>query len=89
MLLFCRLPDEASGEIPAACVVMNSNAEENQQEIMDFIASNVAHYKRVKVLQFVDRIPKSPSGKIMRRLIKEQMLENMNASSKAPAIRRL
>ncbi|CAK9144318.1 unnamed protein product [Ilex paraguariensis] len=83
------LPDETSGEIPAACVVMNSNAEENQQEIMDFIASNVAHYKRVKVLQFVDRIPKSPSGKIMRRLIKEQMLENMNANSKASAIRRL
>ncbi|KAG5227937.1 Ca4CL [Salix suchowensis] len=63
------LPDEEAGEIPAACVVMSK-----------FVASNVAHYKKVRVVQFVDSIPKSPSGKIMRRLLKEKMGSGSKAS---------
>ncbi|KAL4282141.1 hypothetical protein GQ457_03G008770 [Hibiscus cannabinus] len=69
------LPDEDVGEIPAACVMMNPNAKESERDIMDYVASNVAHYKKVRVLQFVDTIPKSPSGKIMRRLLKDKMME--------------
>ncbi|CAK9176607.1 unnamed protein product [Ilex paraguariensis] len=83
------LPDEAAGEIPGACVVMNSRAKESEEEIMEFVSSNVAHYKRVRVLQFVDKIPKSPSGKIMRRLIKEKMVENIKPNSKIGVERRL
>ncbi|XWS34549.1 hypothetical protein CRYUN_Cryun21dG0048300 [Craigia yunnanensis] len=75
------LPDEEAGEIPAACVVMNPNAKENETDIMDYVASNVAHYKKLRVLQFVDTIPKSPSGKIMRRLLKERMIENMGKNN--------
>ncbi|KAK8655588.1 hypothetical protein V6N13_108162 [Hibiscus sabdariffa] len=71
------LPDEEAGEIPAACVVMNPNAKESERDIMDYVASNVAHYKKVRVLQFVDTIPKSPSGKIMRRLLKDKMMETL------------
>ncbi|XP_073127508.1 4-coumarate--CoA ligase-like 1 [Henckelia pumila] len=71
------LPNEESGEIPAASVVLNSKAKESEEDIMNYISSNVASYKRVRVLQFVDAIPKSPSGKIMRRIIKENMIKNM------------
>ncbi|GAY44127.1 4-coumarate--CoA ligase-like 1 [Citrus sinensis] len=71
------LPDEEAGEIPAACVVMNPNAKESEDDIMDFVASNVATYKKVRVLHFVDGIPKSHSGKIMRRILKDKMLEKM------------
>ncbi|KAI5665702.1 hypothetical protein M9H77_15555 [Catharanthus roseus] len=70
--------DEEAGEIPAACVVMNTEAKETEEEIMEFVASNVAHYKKVRKLRFVDSIPKSHSGKIMRRLIKEKMTQNVN-----------
>lgn len=69
-----RLPDEEAGEIPAAWVVLNSKAKESEEDIINYIASTVAQYKRVRVVQFVDSIPKSPSGKIMRRLIKEKMI---------------
>lgn len=72
-----RLPDEEAGEIPAAWVVLNSKAKESHDDIINFVASTAAHYKRVRVVQFVDSIPKSPSGKIMRRLIKEKMLEKL------------
>ncbi|KAI9169334.1 hypothetical protein LWI28_010796 [Acer negundo] len=61
------LPDEEAGEIPAACVVINKNSKESEQDIINFVASNVANYKKVRALQFVDTIPKSPSGKILRR----------------------
>ncbi|XP_060191634.1 4-coumarate--CoA ligase-like 1 [Lycium barbarum] len=71
------LPDEEAGEIPAAWVVLNSKAKESNEDIINYIASTVAHYKRVRMVQFVDSIPKSPSGKIMRRLIKEKMLERL------------
>lgn len=69
------LPDEEAGEIPAACVVINKEAKETEEQIMEYVSSNVAHYKKVRRLQFVDAIPKSHSGKIMRRLIKEKMVE--------------
>ncbi|XWS22773.1 hypothetical protein CRYUN_Cryun29cG0065100 [Craigia yunnanensis] len=75
------LPDEEAGEIPAACVVMNPNAKESETDIMDYVTSNVAHYKKVRVLQFVDTIPKSSSGNIMRRLLKEKMIENTGKNS--------
>lgn len=71
------LPDQEAGEIPAACVVMNSKATETEEDVMNFVTNNVASYKRVRVVQFVDAIPKSPSGKIMRRVVKENMLKNL------------
>lgn len=72
---FFRLPDEEAGEIPGASVVMAPGAKESEEDVMNYIASNVAHYKKVRVVQFVNTIPKSPSGKIMRRLIKDKMME--------------
>ncbi|KAL3525878.1 hypothetical protein ACH5RR_014250 [Cinchona calisaya] len=70
------LPDAEAGEIPGAWVVMSPEAKENEEDITNYVASNVAHYKKVRRLQFVDTIPKSPSGKIMRRLIKDKMVAN-------------
>ncbi|KAJ8628822.1 hypothetical protein MRB53_022145 [Persea americana] len=74
------LPDEEAGEIPSACVVMRTDAKENEEDIMKYVASTVATYKRVRVLHFVDKIPKSPSGKIMRRLVKETMLKKLGTA---------
>ncbi|GLU06216.1 hypothetical protein SLE2022_232650 [Rubroshorea leprosula] len=75
------LPDEEAGEIPVACVVMNRNAKESEEDIINYVAANVANYKRVRMVRFVDSIPKSSSGKIMRRLLKDMMLEKIRTSS--------
>lgn len=77
MFQICRFPDEEAGEIPAACVVMNSNAKASEEEIMNYVGKNVANYERVRVVQFVDAIPRSASGKILRRLLKEELVKNM------------
>ncbi|KAF5726661.1 4-coumarate--CoA ligase-like 1 [Tripterygium wilfordii] len=76
------LADEEAGEVPAAYVVMNKEAQESEEDIIEFVASNVAHYKKVRVVQFVDSIPKSPSGKIMRRVLKEKIAEKMKKTTK-------
>lgn len=75
-----RLPDEEAGEIPGASVVMSVGAKENEEEIMNYVASNVANYKKVRVVHFVEAIPKSPSGKIMRRLVKDRMMQKIRSS---------
>lgn len=75
------LPDKEAGEIPAASIVMAPNAKETEDEIIKYVASNVAHYKKVRLVHFVETIPKSPSGKVMRRLIKEKMIEKIRAET--------
>ncbi|RWW85209.1 hypothetical protein BHE74_00006137 [Ensete ventricosum] len=77
------LPDEEAGEIPAACVVMGRDAKESEDDIMGYVASSVSTYKRVRTLHFVDSIPKSASGKIMRRVLRDNMI---NKNKKHPQI---
>ena len=60
-------PDVEAGEVPKAFVVRKG--EVSADEIMDFVAARVAPHKRVRRLEFVSEIPKSPAGKILRRLL--------------------
>ena len=64
------IPDESAGEIPVAHVVLRPGAEVTPEEIMEFVAGQVAHYKQVRQVIITDTIPKSASGKILRRLLK-------------------
>ena len=63
-------PDEEAGEVPKAFVVLKG--EISPQEIMDFVASKVAPHKKIRRLEVVEEIPKSASGKILRRVLVEQ-----------------
>jgi acyl-CoA synthetase (AMP-forming)/AMP-acid ligase II len=65
-----RVPDEEAGEVPKAFVV--ATAELSAQEVMDYVAARVAPHKRVRQVEFVDEIPKSLSGKILRRMLMER-----------------
>lgn len=77
LLCNCRLPDEEAGEIPAACVVLKPGATETEEDIIEYVASNVAGYKKVRAVRFVDAIPKSTSGKILRRVLRDKITENI------------
>ena len=63
-------PDLEAGEVPKAFVVLRGEA--SQEEILAFVAARVAPHKRVRLLEVVDQIPKSPSGKILRRVLVER-----------------
>jgi 4-coumarate--CoA ligase len=66
------VPDEEAGEVPAAYVVLRPGSSLGADEVMAFVASQLATYKQVRRLTFVESIPKSASGKILRRVLREQ-----------------
>ena len=59
--------DEEAGEIPKAYVVLKEKVGED--EIMSFVAERVAPYKKIRLVEVIDEIPKSASGKILRRVL--------------------
>jgi acyl-CoA synthetase (AMP-forming)/AMP-acid ligase II len=63
-------PDDEAGEVPKAFVVLKGPA--TPEELMAFVAERVAPHKKVRRLEVVDQIPKSLSGKILRRLLVEK-----------------
>jgi acyl-CoA synthetase (AMP-forming)/AMP-acid ligase II len=65
-----RSPDERAGEVPKAFIVLQAPA--SADELMEWVADRVAPYKRVRRVEFIDEIPKSASGKILRRLLAER-----------------
>ncbi|KAI3907734.1 hypothetical protein MKW98_008411 [Papaver atlanticum] len=63
-------PDEEAGEIPMAYVVRNKKRKIEGEDIMAFMANKVAPYKKIRKVVFVECIPRSPSGKILRKNLK-------------------
>ena len=61
---------EAGGEAPKAFVV--ATGELDADALMSWVAERVAPYKRIRAVAFIDEIPKSPSGKILRRVLRDQ-----------------
>lgn len=62
------VPHAEGGEAPRAYVVSTGGVDEG--ELMMFVAERVAPYKKVREVRFVDQIPKSPTGKILRRALR-------------------
>jgi acyl-CoA synthetase (AMP-forming)/AMP-acid ligase II len=62
------VPDRANGEVPKAFVVTQGDV--TAEELMAFVAAEVAPFKKVRQVEFVEEIPKSVSGKILRRLLR-------------------
>ena len=65
------VPDEECGELPKAYVVAAGDSLDDRQ-LMEWVAERVSPQKRVRLVERIDEIPKSPSGKILRRLLVER-----------------
>jgi acyl-CoA synthetase (AMP-forming)/AMP-acid ligase II len=64
------MPMDDGGETPKAFVVAEEGVD--GEELMAYVSERVAPYKKVREVEFVDEIPKSASGKILRRLLRDQ-----------------
>ena len=71
-----QIPDEVSGELPRAYVVLKEDfvGKTSEADIVKFVKERVAAYKRLDGgVEFTDVIPKSASGKILRRILRDHV----------------
>jgi acyl-CoA synthetase (AMP-forming)/AMP-acid ligase II len=61
------IPDEEAGEVPKAFVVTSGSI--TPEDVTQFVAERVAPYMKVRAVEIIDEIPKSPAGKILRRVL--------------------
>ncbi len=66
--VFAR-PDEEWGEVIVAAVVVREGERVSASELRDYCARRLARFKLPKRIEFVDELPRSPSGKLLRRML--------------------
>lgn len=66
------VPDRRYGEKPVALVVPKKFNNIEKNDLKRFVAGNVAPYKQLSNVIFVDSIPRNPSGKILRQILREK-----------------
>ena len=72
------VPDTTSGEAVKAFVVRRDPAL-TEQELMKFVAEQLTNYKRPKIVEFRDELPKTPVGKILRRALRDEVVKKAAA----------
>jgi acyl-CoA synthetase (AMP-forming)/AMP-acid ligase II len=69
------VPDEKWGESVKACVVRRPGSTTTEREIIDWMRERLAHFKCPKSIDFVDTLPRNPSGKLLKRILRAPFWE--------------
>jgi len=66
------VPDEKWGEVPKALVVLKPNATTTEAELMEFCRTHLSHYKCPRSFEFVESLPKTGTGKILKKDLRKK-----------------
>jgi acyl-CoA synthetase (AMP-forming)/AMP-acid ligase II len=66
------IPDEEWGEAVMAVVVLKPGQEAHERDIVETVRNHLASYQKPRFVEFVDSLPKAPTGKILKRELREQ-----------------
>ena len=73
--------DVRAGEVPAAAVQLAPDAETTREELQDLVTEKLAGYKRLHHVVFVDAVPRTPSGKVLRRTLRDEWAPRLASAS--------
>jgi acyl-CoA synthetase (AMP-forming)/AMP-acid ligase II len=65
-------PDPRWGEVPVAFVVLRAGMEASAEQLQEFCRARLARYKTPRAVRFIDALPRNPSGKVLKRVLREQ-----------------
>ncbi len=66
------VPDEKWGEVPKALVVLKSGAEASEAELLEFCRDHLAGYKVPRSVEFIDRLPRTETGKLLKMELRKK-----------------
>ena len=66
------VPDQVAGEAVVGAVQLRPSASTNEEELRALVADRLASYKKLRALHVVDEIPRLPSGKVLRRVLRDR-----------------
>jgi fatty-acyl-CoA synthase len=72
------VPDVKWGEVPKALVVLKPGAQATEAELLDFCRAHIAHYKAPRSVEFFDSLPKTGTGKILKRELRKKYWGGQN-----------
>ena len=70
------IPCENFGETPLACVVLAEGKQLNEAEMIEFLRNDLAGYKIPRQLKVFAELPRNPTGKILKKVLREPYWEN-------------
>jgi acyl-coenzyme A synthetase/AMP-(fatty) acid ligase len=76
-------------EVPRAYITLKGGVQQSEKvatEIMKYVSDQVVPYKQIRSVRFVDVIPKSPAGKILRRLLRDSAEEEEKKKQNRPRL---
>ena len=68
-------PDEKWGEIPVAFVVLKPDQQATEEDIIKVCRDNLASFKQVKEVRFIEALPKNSTGKILKTTLRSQLAQ--------------
>jgi acyl-CoA synthetase (AMP-forming)/AMP-acid ligase II len=68
------IPDEVKGELAKAFIVLKEGHGATEDGMIEFVRKRMAKYKAPRMVEFVDSLPQGPTGKILKRQLRERVL---------------
>ena len=75
------VPDEIRGQIAKAFVVLKPGVSATPQELLEFCKNKIATYKLPREIEIVNELPRTPTGKLLRRVLRQREVEHAKAAS--------
>jgi fatty-acyl-CoA synthase len=77
------VPDEKWGEVPIALIVLKAGAQAGEMELIEHCRTHLAHYKSPRAVEFMERLPKTGTGKVLKRDLRKKYWQT-DAKSASP-----